>query len=58
MFYNCSSLISLPDMSEWNTMNVIEMSEMFERCESLICLPDRSNWKTSKVNNMSYLFYL
>ena len=29
MFYNCSSLLSLPDISEWDTKNVTNMSDMF-----------------------------
>ena len=29
MFYKCSSLISLPDISKWNTNNVTNMSLMF-----------------------------
>ena len=29
MFYNCRSLISLPDISKWNTDNVIDISDMF-----------------------------
>ena len=29
MFYNCSSLISLPDISKWNTKNVTNMSGIF-----------------------------
>ena len=39
MFYNCESLISLPDISKWNTNNVTDMSNMFSNCESLIFLP-------------------
>ena len=35
MFYNCKSLISLPDISNWNTNNVTNMSEMFSNCVSL-----------------------
>ena len=30
IFYNCSSLSSLPDISKWNTNNVIDISEMFK----------------------------
>ena len=30
LFYKCSSLISLPDISKWDTSNVIDMSYMFE----------------------------
>ena len=40
MFYGCSSLLSLPDFSKWNTKNVISMSYMFSGCESLLSLPD------------------
>ena len=29
MFYNCLSLLSLPDISKWNTNNVTNMSLMF-----------------------------
>ena len=32
MFYGCSSLISLPDLSEWNTSNVNDRSSMFYEC--------------------------
>ena len=35
MFYNCSSLLSLPDILEWNTDFVIDMSSMFYNCSSL-----------------------
>ena len=40
MFYECNSLISLPDISKWNTSNVNNMSYMFSGCNSLISLPD------------------
>ena len=29
MFYNCSSLISLPDISKWNLDNIFDMSLLF-----------------------------
>ena len=44
MFYGCKSLISLSDISNWNTNNVTNMSFMFFGCKSLISLPDISNW--------------
>ena len=56
MFYKCSSLLSLPDISNWNTDNVTNMSNLFEGCSSLSSLPDISNWNTNKVTNMSYMF--
>ena len=34
MFNGCSSLISLPDISKWDTKNVTNMSEMFYGCSS------------------------
>ena len=40
MFYGCESLISLPDLSKWNTENVINMESMFEGCSSITSLPD------------------
>ena len=57
MFYGCSSLISLPDISKWNTNNVKHMNSLFFNCSSLIFLPDISKWNTDKVNNMSFMFY-
>ena len=32
MFNECESLISLPDISQWNTSNVTDMSYMFDGC--------------------------
>ena len=49
IFYECSSLISLPDISKWKTNNVTDMSYMFYRCSRLSSLPDISKWKTNNV---------
>ena len=56
IFYNCSSLISLPDISSWYTYTVKNMSTMFYNCSSLISLPDISNWNTSEVTNIGGIF--
>ena len=56
MFSGCKSLISLPDISKWNTYNVNNMSWMFSYCNSLKSLPDISKWNTSKVINMKNMF--
>ncbi len=56
MFYGCSSLISLPDISKWNTKNVTDMGYMFYECSSLKSLPDISKWKTNNVVNISNMF--
>ena len=56
MFYNCNSLISLPDISNWNTENVIDISYMFYECNSLSSIPDISKWETSNIQKMSWIF--
>ena len=48
MFYGCSSLSSLPDISKCNTINVIDINNMFSGCFSLLSLPHISKWKTKK----------
>ena len=56
MFYNCESLKELPDISKWNTENVINISSAFKYCSSLTSLPDISKWN---LKNIIYLkFYL
>ena len=40
MFFQCSSLESLPDISKWDNRNVKNMSDMFCGCSSLEPLPD------------------
>ncbi len=52
MFYHCSSLISLADVSKWNTENVTNMRGIFNGCKSLESLPDISKWNTENVTNM------
>ena len=50
MFKECSSLESIPGISNWNVTNVNNMSEMFYKCDSLKSIPDISNWNVSNVN--------
>ena len=56
MFSGCKSLISLPDLSKWNTSNIENMIYMFSGCKSLISLPDLSKWNTSKVKHINLMF--
>ena len=56
IFYRCSSLSSIPDISKWNTNNIVDMSYMFYRCSSLSSLPDLSNWNTNNIIDMSHMF--
>ena len=55
LFKNCK-FSELPDISNWNTSNVINMVSMFEGCSSLKSLPDISKWNTSNVKDMRYTF--
>jgi len=56
MFYGCNSLISIPDISKWNTYNVKNMSYMFYGCKSLLSIPDLSKWDISNVKYMDNIF--
>ena len=57
MFSECSSLISLPDISGWDTKNVYYINSMFYNCSSLKSLPDLSKWDIKKVSYMNSMFY-
>ena len=57
MFFECSSLLFLPDISKWNTSNITNMSNMFYECTSLSFLSDISKWNTSNVSDMSNIFF-
>lgn len=50
MFYNCKSLITIPQL---DTSKVTNMKRMFTRCSSLTSIPELD---TSKVTNMSEMF--
>ena len=56
MFSGCISLISIPDISKFDTYNVRYMNSMFFGCDSLKTLPDLSKWNTYNVVNMRALF--
>ena len=56
MFYGCTSLKSLPDISKWDISNIKNISGLFGSCASLTSLPDLSKWNTTNVKNMRDLF--
>ena len=56
MFCNCTSLLSLSDISKWNTTNVTSMKGMFQFCSSLLFLPSIAKINTENVKDMSYMF--
>ena len=55
MFYNCSSLRSLPFNSNFQTTSVIDMSYMFTNCSSLENL-NLQFFNTGNLKNMSHMF--
>ena len=55
VFHNCKCL-ELPDISCWNTSNIVYMESMFEGCSSLKFLPDISNWNLSNTQYISRMF--
>ena len=40
MFYECSSLLSMPDINNWNLKNVTEMNDMFKGCNQSLIIPE------------------
>ena len=56
IFYECSSLKELPDISIWNMEKINNISFMFYSCSSLTSLPDISKWNTENILNMNSLF--
>ena len=56
MFYECTSLISLPDIEKWNTEFITSMRCMFFGCSSIVSLPGISKFNMEYVENMSWMF--
>ncbi len=49
-------LTKLPNISNWHTSNVTDMSKMFNGCSSLKSLPDIDKWDTNNVTDKKYMF--
>ena len=56
MFFGCSSLKELPDISIWNTNNVNYMGEIFYNLFEIENLPDISKWNISNVHDIGGIF--
>ena len=56
MFYNCRSLVVLPDISKWNVKKVKDMSRMFSGCVSLTSFPDILKWNINYSVNTTDMF--
>ena len=57
MFYECESLLSLPDISKWDTININDMSFLFCGCSNLKSISDISKWNTKNVTDMNHMFF-
>ena len=56
MFAECSSLISVPDLSKMNVTQICDLSGIFHCCSSIESLPDISKWNTKSAIHMRCLF--
>ena len=58
MFDNCEKLVSISVLSnsQFDTIDITDMSYLFNNCINLLYLPDISNWNTNKVTNMEQMF--
>ena len=57
MFHQCNYLITIGDISNWNTNNVTDIQSMFHSCYSLESPGDLSKWCAENVladNNFAY----
>ena len=50
MFYSCSKLTILPNISLWKTYSLKNINSIFQNCSSLIIYPDISKWNLNNIN--------
>jgi len=55
MFYNCTNLKSLSNISKWTKTKIISTYYLFYNCADLD-LPDILDWDISKINNFHLMF--
>ena len=56
MFSDCSLLVNIEGISEWDTSKITNMSKMFENCKSLIPFPNISKLNLVNVTHIQYMF--
>ena len=56
-FEGFSLLKSLPDISKWDTSNVVDMNGIFAGLNSIISLPDISKWNISNLICLFGMFF-
>ena len=57
MFFNCTFLKSLPDISNWFLKNTTSIYAMFYNCISLLSLPELTQLDKEKIFDMNYHLY-
>ena len=55
-FYHCESLLTLPDISTWNTDNLFYCNNLFSKCLSLAFLPKVDIWNTPSILDANNMF--
>ena len=55
MFSNCSKLVNI-DISNFDTINVINMNSIFNKCFELEKITGLKKLNTKNVTNMEYMF--
>ena len=56
LFYECSSLKYLPDISKWEMKNVKYIDNIFKNCSSLLSIPDISKWNINNLKRITNIF--
>ena len=59
MFHDCSLLRTIPDISNWNTEDLVSIYSMFYNCKKLTSIPDISKWNFPRKLGLEFhhLFY-
>ena len=57
MFHNCSSIVEIDNIENWDLSKIADIKDIFFNCSSLLKLPDISKWDTSNIKIMRELFY-
>ena len=55
LFYNCSSLTRLPDISLWNVRKVTNFKGLYGKCSSTLQIPNILKWNLNE-NNIELLY--
>ena len=55
MFSECQNLTIIPDISKWDTFNIIYANKIFSGCSSLTTLPVLSKWGFNNLKNINQI---